>query len=343
MKIGIVNDLPMAVEALRRMIALAPEHHVVWIAHTGVEAVEQCAREKPDLVLMDLIMPEMGGVEATRQIMAATPCAILLVTVSVEANSPKVFEAMGYGALDAIDTPSLGAGDIVAAAAPLLTKISTIRKLLGNRERPDTPAKHPSLTVRQGLVALGASAGGPAALATVLSALPSDFSAAVVVVQHIDQQFVSHMGRWLDQQSSLPVRLAEQGESPTAGVVLLANTTGHLVFSGADRLGYTQDPRNSIYRPSIDVFFQSVSKYWPGKAVGTLLTGMGRDGALGLLAMRRKGCHTIAQDQATSAVYGMPKAAAALGAAVEILPLELIAPKLVEMFAPNARSDSSLS
>src|ERR1700730_13677158 len=131
MKIGIANDLPMAAEALRRAIALAPQHEVVWIATNGTEAVEFCARQKPDLVLMDLIMPGMDGVEATRRIMASTPCTILIVTVSVDSNTSRVFEAMGYGALDAVDTPSLGSGDPLVSAAPLLAKIGSIGRLIG--------------------------------------------------------------------------------------------------------------------------------------------------------------------------------------------------------------------
>lgn len=139
------------------------------------------------------------------------------------------------------------------------------------------------------------------------------------------------MAEWLSQQSTLPVRLAKEGDRPTPGTALLAATNDHLTLTAADRLGYTPNPRDYVYRPSVDVFFQSVSRLWPGEAVGVLLTGMGRDGAVGLKALRNRGCHTIAQDQASSAVYGMPKAAAAIGAAVEILTLEHIAPRLIEL------------
>src|SRR6202035_4963430 len=132
MRIGIVNDMRMAAEALKRALALAPEHQVAWIAGDGAAAVGACARDTPDLVLMDLIMPEMDGVEATRRIMASTPCAILIVTVSVGHSVSRVFEAMGYGALDAVDTPSLGSGDLAATAAPLLAKIGTIGRLIGD-------------------------------------------------------------------------------------------------------------------------------------------------------------------------------------------------------------------
>ena len=139
------------------------------------------------------------------------------------------------------------------------------------------------------------------------------------------------MADWLSQQSALPVTVAREGESPAVGRVLLAGTSDHLALKAADRLGYTPEPRDYVYRPSVDVFFESVSRLWRGDAVGVLLTGMGSDGALGLKALRNRGHHTIAQDRATSAVYGMPKAAAALNAAVDVLPMERIAARLVEV------------
>jgi two-component system, chemotaxis family, response regulator WspF len=344
MKIGIVNDLPMAAEALRRVVALAPEHQVVWLAKDGAEAIELCAKRKPDLVLMDLIMPGMDGVEATRRIMANTPCTILIVTVSVETNTSRVFEAMGYGALDAVDTPALGSGDLLAGAGPLLAKIATIGKLIGDGAGPRNAVK-PMCTSpisRQALVAIGASAGGPAALSVVLAGLPRHFGAAIVIVQHVDERFAAGMAEWLGQQSALPVRLAKEGDHPLPGTVLLAGTGDHLALKAADRLGYTPEPRDYAYRPSVDVFFCSASKLWPGKAIGVLLTGMGADGALGLKELRARGHHTIAQDEASSAVYGMPKAAAAANAAVEILPLKGIAPKLVDALALTAETGATL-
>ena len=183
------------------------------------------------------------------------------------------------------------------------------------------------------LIAIGASAGGPAALAQLLSGVPTTFPAAIVVVQHVDAPFALCMAGWLREPSALPVRVAEEGDRPEGGCVLLASTSHHLTLKTADRLGYTADPVVCAYRPSVDVFFYSVCRLWSGPAVGVLLTGMGRDGAAGLKALRNKGCHTIAQDQASSAVYGMPKAAAALDAAVDILAIDQIAPRLVDFVA----------
>ncbi len=334
MKIAIVNDMPLAVEALRRALAFEPAHQVVWVAGNGAEAVRLCAENTPDLILMDLIMPVMDGVEATRRIMAETPCAIVIVTVDRQQNVHRVFEAMGQGALDVVDTPALGAGNAQEAAAPLLRKILNIGWLIGEktpRSRP-VPTPHRSSASCKRLVAIGSSAGGPAALEVLLKGLPRNFSAAIVLVQHVDQVFAAGMAEWLASASGLDVRLAREGEPPQAGAVLLAGTNHHIRLLKNGTLAYTAEPVNEIYRPSIDVFFESVANYWNGDAIGVLLTGMGRDGAQGLKLMRQQGYLTIAQDQQSSAVYGMPKAAAAIDAAVEIRPLEKIAPRLLEVF-----------
>ena len=189
---------------------------------------------------------------------------------------------------------------------------------------------------RDWLVAIGASAGGPAALAVVLKGLPKNFSAAVVIIQHVDEQFALGMAEWLSQHSALPVKVAVEGDRLVAGHVLIAGTQDHMKLMAADRIGYTPHPREYVYRPSVDVFFQSVSQHWRGGAVGVLLTGMGRDGAIGLKALRDKGYHTIAQDEASSVVYGMPKAAANLEAAVDILPMADIASRLIAVLARSA-------
>jgi two-component system chemotaxis response regulator CheB/two-component system response regulator WspF len=335
MKIGIVNDSPLAVEMLRRALSLRPEHGVIWVADDGEQAVRLCEAQRPDLVLMDMVMPNVDGVEATRRIMKQSPCAILIVTVDVGAQARKVYEALGCGAVDAVDAPGLNSDNFAEAAAPLLSKVDLVTRVLaeqrGRGHGVATPLKTSGEPGR--LVAIGASAGGPAALAMVLRRLPASFPAAVVVVQHIDAKFTHGMADWLDQECALPVRIAREGDPAISGTVLLAGTTEHLVLKGAKRLGYVSGPADSPYRPSIDVLFHSVVNMWQGEAIGVLLSGMGHDGARGLKAMRDKGHYTIAQDRSSSAVYGMPKAAAELDAAVAIAPAELIASKLIIAFA----------
>ncbi len=341
MRIAIVNDMMLAVEALRRVVAGAREHQLAWIAHDGAEAVQLCARDTPDLVLMDLIMPKMDGVEATRRIMAKTPCAILVVTASVSGNCSKVFEAMGAGALDAVNTPALESAGAGLGASALVDKIETVRRLIGARASrtsvPPQRALRDAVGAQGCLIGIGASAGGPAALAKVLANLPAEFPAALIIVQHVDAQFAQGLAEWLDGQSRLRVRLATAGDRPQMGAVLLAGREAHLVFASPMRLTYTPAPTDCPYRPSIDAFFKSADRFWQGDMIGVLLTGMGRDGAEGLLALRNHGHHTIAQDQQSSVVFGMPKAAADLHAASEILALDKIGRRLTNIIAQKTK------
>ena len=336
MRIGIVNDSPMAAQLLRRLIRKAEKHQIAWIARDGAEAVKLCERDLPELILMDLIMPYMDGVEATRQIMSRTPCPTLIVTATVGGNAAKVFEALGAGAIDAIDTPMVIGSHETGGA--LLLKIQGIERQTSWREHSadDLVSKAESAATK--LVLIGASAGGPAALVEVLSALPTDFAPAIVIVQHIDQLFAPGLVEWLNGHSKLPVRLACAGDSVSSGRVLVAASNNHLVFKNSQELGYVVEPKENPYRPSVDVFFESAARYFRGPMTGVLLTGMGRDGARGLKILRNAGYHTIAQDQSTSAVYGMPKAAAALKAASEILPLQKIGPRLTELFGSEEKA-----
>jgi two-component system, chemotaxis family, response regulator WspF len=324
MRIAIVNDLVMAIEALRRVLLLAPEHQVAWVAKDGAEAIVKCAKDTPDLVLMDLIMPLMDGVEATRQIMKQSPCAIMIVTVDVEKNSAQVFEALRYGALDAVNTPVLTHSAQPEAAQALLSKIATIAKLIGKSPHA------PFYAVRSlpPLIAIGSSTGGPKTLSTILSRLPANFGAAIVVVQHVDAQFAGGMISWLNDSTPLTVKKAAAGDRPEVGSVLVASTNDHLVLQANAMLNYIKEPLNNPYRPSIDVFFNSAAQYWRSPGIAVLLTGMGRDGAEGLGLLRRQGWYTIAQDQASCVVYGMPRAAVELNAAIEVLTPEAIASAL---------------
>lgn len=342
MRIGIVNDMALAREALRRVVLTVPEHQIAWLAEAGVEAIERTRTDTPDLILMDLIMPGIDGAETTRRIMTETPCPILVVTASVDTNMGKVYEAMGHGALDAVDTPTLGQRGEVAGAAPLLEKIATIGKLIGKVPfRTVTPKAPPSRPPAFGpgelMVAIGSSTGGPNALAEILAAFPKGWTIPVVVIQHVDLAFAPGLAHWLSERSALEVKIAREGQRVEPGTVLLAATNDHLELDRDRCLRYVREPLGQSYRPSVDVFFASLLAHWPDGGVAALLTGMGRDGATGMLALKRAGWHTIAQDEPTSVVWGMPKAAAELGAASRILPVSAIGPAIVEQVQTRQR------
>ena len=343
MRVGIVNDMRTAVEALRRVVASNPAHEVAWVAFDGEQAARQCRDDTPDVVLMDLIMPNVDGVEATRRIMRDSPCAILVVTASVDTNAALVFDAMGHGALDAVNTPVLLRSD-VQGGSELLAKLETIGKLLNRRTGPGAVVRGPAPRepAAAAKLAIGASTGGPRAVATVLRALPADLGATTVIIQHVDAQFAGGLGDWLMRESGKTVRMVESGAMAGGPDVLLAGTNDHLVLRPDRTLAYEHEPADYPYRPSVDVFFASVAAHWRGPAVGVLLTGMGRDGADGLLAMRRAGWTTIAQDRETSVVYGMPKAAVDAGAAVQVLPIDAISAAIVSaLHVANATRRSS--
>jgi two-component system response regulator WspF len=338
MRIGIVNDMALAREALKRVVLAMPGYQIAWTAQDGAEAVERAVQDRPDLILMDLFMPRMDGAEATRRIMAEAPCPIVVVTATVSGHLNKVYEAMGHGALDAVDTPVLGPTGGLAGAAALKEKIDTIAKLTGNvpglvpRAAPDhtSPMRGtargalPSVNPLP-LILLGASTGGPNALAEVLCGLPQDWPACLLIVQHIDAAFAPGLAQWLGELTGHTVELATEGDRLAPGRRFLAATNDHMILSREHRLRYVVEPKNLSYRPSVDLLFSSVADHWPDTGVAVLLTGMGRDGAAGLLRLRRRRWHTIAQDEASSIVYGMPRAAAEIGAAVEVRPVAQIA------------------
>lgn len=328
MRIAIVSGNPLTVEILRQVVTSLSRHQVAWIASNGAEAVKRAAGEKPDLVLMDLFLPGMDGSRATRMIMKEHPCAVLILTDGISENAAKVFEAMGSGAVDASSTPVLGADGSIKEAEPLLGKIAMIEKLIGKERLNGKAQAVPGAAAAKAtgfLIAVGASTGGPKAIADLLSRLPEKPGAPVVIVQHLDIQFSKGLVEWLSGQTRIKVTLARSGAKPEVNTAHVAGTNDHLVIGPDLAFHYVADPVDCPYRPSVDAFFHSLVRYWPRKGVAVLLTGMGGDGARGLLELRNAGWHTIAQDRETSVVYGMPKAAAELKAAVEILPIERIA------------------
>lgn len=330
MKIGIVNDLEMAVQAISSALNSTKEHRVLWIAKTGAEAVRLCRENTPDLVLMDLVMPGMNGAETTRQIMGACPTGILVVTASIAGNCGLAFEAMGAGALDVIATPALS---IDSSRKEFLQKISQIGAIVAEQNKPEPPplCRPETLTcsvagATDTIVAIGCSAGGPAALAEILGALDPVGRAAVVIVQHIDVRFVEDLAQWLKGFAKDPIKLVAEGDLIEPGHIYLAGKDGHIEAHSCSRLRYEQTIGGFAYQPSVDVFFASIARNWRGKALGAVLTGMGKDGASGLRSMRAAGFLTIAQDEKSSALFGMPKAAAPF--ASEILPLSSMAPRI---------------
>jgi two-component system response regulator WspF len=256
----------------------------------------------------------------------------VVVTSSVSGHIGRVYEAMGLGALDAVDTPELGPSGDMAGARMLLDKIETVAKLIGRGPNPviatddlPPPIPRPAAAPSWPIVAIGCSTGGPAALAEILGGLPNEPDAAIVIVQHLDIAFSQGLADWLGARVGRKVELIKPGDRPLPGQIFLAATNDHVILDESRRLRYVAEPVDLHYRPSVDVFFRSVAQHWPEPGAAAILTGMGRDGAAGLLALKRLGWLTVAQDQATSVVWGMPRAAFEAGAADLVLPVSAIA------------------
>lgn len=337
MRIAIVNGDLQAIETLRCVVEPATGLEVCWTALDGKEAVARCAADRPDLILMAMHLPAMDGVEATRRIMGTTPCPILVVTATIAGAFTRVYEAIAAGALDAVETPRrVGDGKEIAGAGELLRKIATVGALMAaplqgaSAGKPAPRQLRPSNGGAVPVVAIGSSTGGPHALGVVLAGLPADFPAAVLVVQHLDARFADNLAHWLSRQTPLEVRLLERPERIRPATVFLAAREAHMVLDGRMRLHYADAEDKANHCPSVDRLFESLAVV-PGLAgCGVLLTGMGRDGAAGLLALRRAGMMTIAQDENTSVIWGMPGAAVREQAASAVLPLNRIAPAVVE-------------
>ncbi len=333
MKVAIINNKQAARRELIRIVGQASDHEVVWSTSSGASAIEFCKAVKPELILMDPLVRDMDGIKVIRQIMAETPCAILIVTGSIDDRHEMVFDALGAGAIDAVNTPILDSDNYEMAASALLKKISIIHVLTRDDVVLPQSQYNESLSPQdrpldKNLVVIGCSSGGPEALAELLGNLPKGFQSPIVVVQHVDAAFAPGLAKWLNVKSPVPVELAREGDELLPGRVLVAATNSHLVMSEEGRLGYSDEPSDSSYRPSVDVFFESVARNWKQSVTAIILTGMGRDGSKGLLELHRKGAYTIAQDKFTSAVFGMPKAAIESGAAIDVLPINRIADAL---------------
>jgi two-component system chemotaxis response regulator CheB len=306
-------------------------------AGTGQEAIEACLDRRPDVVTMDIVLPGKSGLEATEYIMAHCPTPILVVSASF--NRGELFssyQALAAGAVDVIEKPTGNerAGVWEAQFLSALRIVSRVRvithvrgKLAPTAATLTAPAST-ALGAHADVIAIGASTGGPSAMATVLGALPPEFDVPTLVVIHLADAFAAAFADWLGSVIKRPVALARDGErlSSLQGEIRVAPAGTHLSVRGSRLALDASEPRHSC-RPSVDVLFESLARTsWV--SVGVLLTGMGRDGARGLLQMRNSGAVTFAQDEATSVVYGMPREAIQIGAAARILALPEIGPAL---------------
>ncbi len=303
-------------------------HRVHWVSDNLKSTLRHAAGRRPDILLVVVSDEQQQQLcEQVRQLLSHQLRSILLITTCMTRQNPAVVEALGAGALDAFNI-TCGHSRYKVETRELLRKIHYLQKLQQHPQLRLETRTSPAPTLTDCVVVIGCSTGGPAALAKLLPLLPADFPAAILVAQHIDVAFVDNLISWLNTQTALEVKVAAPGAQPAPGEVLIAATHDHLQLRADGRLDYTADPRNLFYRPSVNILFSSVAKNWPGRIIGILLTGMGQDGATGLLQIRQRGMLTIAQDQDSCVVFGMPKAAIQLGAAEKTLNIEQIGAQL---------------
>ena len=352
-RVVVVEDSLVQRAKLVAVLEADADIKVVGEATTAIEAIALVASLRPDVITLDLNIPDGGGQYALEQIMASTPTPILVLssTVSDESSAPAV-EALVGGALLAVPKPMQWTTEFeseLRRSVRTIRNVPVIRHMRGRlRTLPTRPAPAPSLSpalpasngrvnmAESCIVAIAASTGGPPALATVLEGL-ANLKAPVLIVQHIHPDFVKGLVDWMARVSPLEVVMAIHGRALQAGCVHIAPGGRHLRVGRDWRIELVDSPA-TVHRPSADQLFESVAMYAREKAVGVLLTGMGDDGAAGLAAMHRSGALTIAQDQATSAVFGMPRAAHRLGAVDQQLPLPAIAAAILR----GAHSRSSV-
>jgi two-component system chemotaxis response regulator CheB len=337
----VVEDSLTVRKRLVDILGSDPEIELVGEAEDGKRAIEICQACRPDVITMDMMLPVMSGLAATEYIMAHCPTPILVVSASTNRGELfKIYESLAAGAVDVLEKPTgtEADGDWERRFLATVKLVSRIRVIthprarlaqLNNRAPRAAPQSSPKSGQGYALVAIGASTGGPGAIIEVLRGLPESFKLPVVIVLHINEPFGTAFADWLDGQTSRRVACPRDGTpiAAAAGGVIVAPGGRHLVVrDGCLRL--TDDPERHSCRPSVDTLFESVAAEYGAAAAACLLTGMGRDGAAGLLKIREAGGLTIAQDEATSVIYGMPREAALLGAAHHVMRLGDIGPRL---------------
>ncbi len=342
-RVLVIDDSRTARELLVAMLENAEGLEVVGVGETGQDAVRLARRVRPDLIAMDIIMPEMDGLEATRAIMREAPTPIVLLTSTLMYSDVKLtFEAMRLGALAVVNKPAVGdeaAWETVLQTMRLMARVGVVRRW--DPEARKTATVEPAATPpaaglsevtgqRPGaqIIGIGSSTGGPAVLATILGALPADFPLPILIVQHITKGFGPGFAEWLSTQTALNVRLAGHGDAPTPGSVLLAPDDCHMRVNVWGVIELSKEPPYRGLRPSINYLFHSLAAVYGPRAFGIQLTGMGDDGAEGLEALRRQGGWVIVQEEKSCVVASMPQEVIARKAANEILTPAQIAARL---------------
>ncbi|HLO50953.1 MAG TPA: chemotaxis-specific protein-glutamate methyltransferase CheB [Kamptonema sp.] len=357
-RVLLVEDSPVVLIVLQRIFASSPEIEVVGTARNGLEALELIPEVQPDVICTDFHMAKMNGLEFIREVMVKFPRPILVISASVQAeDTSNVFQLLEAGAVDVFPKPTSGlASDYEGLRRELTGKIKILSgvKVFTRHQRRGGAGERGSRgdgeMGRRGdgiitnyqlpisnyeskiikVLAVGASTGGPQALHAIISQLPNDFPVPVICIQHISEGFLKGLVDWLDGGSKLQVKIAVSGELPQAGTVYFPPEKRHLELNKLGQFIYSNAPPVGGHCPSITVTFKSVAHFYGQAAAGVLLTGMGRDGAEGMLAIAQAGGLTIAQDEASCIVFGMPKEAIALGAAQHVLPISAIAPLLLK-------------
>lgn len=339
-RVMIVEDSLVVRQLLAHIVGRDRRFVVAAAVASAEEALAELSRVKPDVISMDIRLPGMDGLEATARIMSEQPTPIVVIADAVEDASLKIsMNALRAGALTVVEKPAgLGSGDYERIAETITTQLYIMssvpvirRRSIGGDVRVGPPVEANDTDGRIAYLALAASTGGPPALAKVLDALPADFGVPVFVVQHMGAPFMEGFAGWLDGLSPLRVGLAVHGETAQPGRVYVAPGDRHLAVAAGGVMRLTADPPIASQRPSATVLFQSLARHAGAQTLGVVLTGMGDDGASGLLDLRRAGGHTIAEHESTAVVYGMPAAAVNLRAAKEILPLDLIGARIVRL------------
>jgi two-component system, chemotaxis family, protein-glutamate methylesterase/glutaminase len=344
-RILLAEDSPTVRRYLLSLIEETPDMTVVGQARTGAEAVSMVESLRPDLVSMDIQMPDMDGLEATRRIMAKTPTPIVVVSGLLESDVALSLQAIEAGALAVVaKPPDRQNPQFAEKSRQLLTTLRAMSsvKVISRRvyRQFDTGELLPlelAMNEKQAqpeLIAIGASTGGPSALLRLLQALPKELPVPLLIVQHMPSEFIAGLVRWLAGASPLKIETARDGMLLERGVVIVASGGSHLTVArqGARLIARLIEERgNHRHQPSVDMLMESVAKVCGGSAIGVILTGMGDDGAKGLLAMRQAGAATLVQDEASSTVFGMPRAAIEIGAAQQVLPLANLASKIAKL------------